>query len=269
MEDVVAPLNHIQKKFRGRFDHHVYLQSQLVDQRSDHGNLMDHLHARQRNNPVPLRGAPGVPGRIIPGRCQEDQTLHVGGRGMRIPAYPGLDSAVRRRGHVFCSLLALVLKKELDHQLVSQGLQFEWADIKQDLKALQEVTLEECRVGVVLRNGAIGARQSVEAPRWRTGNGTSRHQRLKQLENKCACNSSIATRQAHFFFQRRLSPPQPTKTLKARRLSAGFKRHSGFPQHHGNRCESHLSLQLSQHFRKLHLTFTNFADNNRPEHQDN
>jgi len=47
------------------------------------------------------------------------------------------------RGHVFCSFLALVLKKELDDRLVSQGLQFEWADIKQDLKALQEVTLEE------------------------------------------------------------------------------------------------------------------------------
>jgi hypothetical protein len=47
------------------------------------------------------------------------------------------------RGHVFCSFLALVLKKELDDRLVSQGLQFEWADIKQDLKALQEVNLEE------------------------------------------------------------------------------------------------------------------------------
>lgn len=47
------------------------------------------------------------------------------------------------RGHVFCSFLALVLKKELGDRLASQGLQFEWADIKQDLKALQEVTLQE------------------------------------------------------------------------------------------------------------------------------
>ncbi|MFZ3209147.1 MAG: hypothetical protein WA140_09985 [Geobacteraceae bacterium] len=47
------------------------------------------------------------------------------------------------RGHVFCSFLALVLKKELDDRLVNQGLQLEWANIKQDLKALQEVTLEE------------------------------------------------------------------------------------------------------------------------------
>jgi hypothetical protein len=47
------------------------------------------------------------------------------------------------RGHVFCSFLALALKKELGDRLASQGLQFEWSDIKQDLKALQEVTLEE------------------------------------------------------------------------------------------------------------------------------
>ena len=57
------------------------------------------------------------------------------------PIYHKRDETIR--GHVFCSFLALVLKKELDDRLVSQGLQFEWADIKQDLKALQEVTLEE------------------------------------------------------------------------------------------------------------------------------
>jgi transposase len=57
------------------------------------------------------------------------------------PIYHKRDETIR--GHVFCSFLALVLKKELDYRLVSQGLQFEWADIKQDLKALQEVTLEE------------------------------------------------------------------------------------------------------------------------------
>ena len=57
------------------------------------------------------------------------------------PIYHKRDETIR--GHVFCSFLALVLKKELDDRLVSQGLQFEWADIKQDLKALQEVILEE------------------------------------------------------------------------------------------------------------------------------
>lgn len=38
---------------------------------------------------------------------------------------------------------ALALKKELDDRLATQELKFEWADIKQDLKALQEVILEE------------------------------------------------------------------------------------------------------------------------------
>jgi hypothetical protein len=51
------------------------------------------------------------------------------------PIYHKRDETIR--GHVFCSFLALVLKKELDDRLVSQGLQFEWADIK------QEVILEE------------------------------------------------------------------------------------------------------------------------------
>jgi transposase len=47
------------------------------------------------------------------------------------------------RGHVFCSFLALVLRKELDRCLEAAGERFEWASIKQDLKALQMVTIEE------------------------------------------------------------------------------------------------------------------------------
>jgi len=47
------------------------------------------------------------------------------------------------RGHVFCSFLALVLRKELDRCLEASGHRFEWAEIKQDLKALQTVTIEE------------------------------------------------------------------------------------------------------------------------------
>jgi transposase len=47
------------------------------------------------------------------------------------------------RGHVFCSFLALVLRKELDRRLLKNGHRFEWAEIKQDLKALQRVSIEE------------------------------------------------------------------------------------------------------------------------------
>jgi transposase len=46
-------------------------------------------------------------------------------------------------GHVFCSFLALVLRKELERLLEEQGYNFEWAEIKQDLSALQETIIEE------------------------------------------------------------------------------------------------------------------------------
>lgn len=47
------------------------------------------------------------------------------------------------RGHVFSSFLALVLRKELNHRLEKAGHDFEWADIRQDLRALQEITIED------------------------------------------------------------------------------------------------------------------------------
>ena len=52
---------------------------------------------------------------------------------------PKLDETIR--GHVFCSFLALVMRKELDRRLAIAGHCFEWADIKQDLKALQEIQI--------------------------------------------------------------------------------------------------------------------------------
>ena len=70
------------------------------------------------------------------------------------PIYHKRDETIR--GHVFCSFLALVLKKELDYKLVTQGLQFEWADIKQDLKALQEVTLAENGSTLAIRTECQG-----------------------------------------------------------------------------------------------------------------
>ena len=51
------------------------------------------------------------------------------------PVYHQKDENIR--GHVFCSFLALVLRKELESPLERYGYCFEWADIKQDLKALQ------------------------------------------------------------------------------------------------------------------------------------
>jgi transposase len=70
------------------------------------------------------------------------------------PIYHKRDETIR--GHVFCSFLALVLKKELDDRLVSRGLQLEWADIKQDLKALQEVVIEESGIKLAVRTECQG-----------------------------------------------------------------------------------------------------------------
>jgi hypothetical protein len=58
---------------------------------------------------------------------------------------------------VFCSFLALVLKKELDSRLNKAGRGFEWADIKQDLKALQETVVEDNEKRLAIRSECVGA----------------------------------------------------------------------------------------------------------------
>ncbi len=60
------------------------------------------------------------------------------------------------RGHVFCSFLALVLRKELDRRLEEAGHSFQWADIKQDLKALQEITIDDNGKSLVIRSQSLG-----------------------------------------------------------------------------------------------------------------
>lgn len=57
------------------------------------------------------------------------------------PIYHQNDANIR--GHVFCSFLALVLRKELERRLNNNGHDLEWAKIKQDLKALYYVKVEE------------------------------------------------------------------------------------------------------------------------------
>jgi len=70
------------------------------------------------------------------------------------PVYHQRDENIR--GHVFCSFLALVLRKELDRRLEKAGHHFEWADIKQDLKALQEVEIEDNGKALALRTQCLG-----------------------------------------------------------------------------------------------------------------
>ena len=57
---------------------------------------------------------------------------------------------------MFCSFLALVLRKELERRLNNAGHVFEWSDITQDLKALQLVTIEEGSKRFVIRSRRQG-----------------------------------------------------------------------------------------------------------------
>ena len=70
------------------------------------------------------------------------------------PVFHQKDETIR--GHVFCSFLALVLRKELNRRLEAAGLNFEWADIKQDLKALQETVIEENSNRLAVRSQCEG-----------------------------------------------------------------------------------------------------------------
>ena len=55
------------------------------------------------------------------------------------PIFHSSDQAIR--GHVFCSFLALVLRKELDDILDKADLAIEWADIKRGLDRLLQARL--------------------------------------------------------------------------------------------------------------------------------
>jgi transposase len=70
------------------------------------------------------------------------------------PVYHHRDATIR--GHVFCSFLALVLKKELYRRLDAADRTFEWADIKQDLNALRETVLDEAGKRLAVRSQCLG-----------------------------------------------------------------------------------------------------------------
>ena len=67
-------------------------------------------------------------------------------------------------GHVFCSFLALVLRKELDQRLAAHKHRFEWSDIKQDLKALKQVEIEESGKRFAIRSECKGVCGKIFGP---------------------------------------------------------------------------------------------------------
>jgi hypothetical protein len=70
------------------------------------------------------------------------------------PMYHASDAAIR--GHVFCSFLALILRKELDERCRSAGFRPEWGDVLRDLDRLQEVEIGKDGQQITLRTPAIG-----------------------------------------------------------------------------------------------------------------
>jgi transposase len=65
------------------------------------------------------------------------------------------------RGHVFCSFLALLLRKELIDRLVAAGRRFEWADIIHDLDQLVQTDVDQAGRRLRLRAAAPGCSGAV------------------------------------------------------------------------------------------------------------
>ena len=71
------------------------------------------------------------------------------------PVYHQSDAAIR--GHVFCSFLALVLRKELLRRMEAEGIESEWNDIIRNLDSLTETKIETGGKSFVVRSTARGA----------------------------------------------------------------------------------------------------------------
>jgi hypothetical protein len=70
------------------------------------------------------------------------------------PVYHKYDATIR--GHVFCSFLALLLRKELQSRLARKQCRLEWPDIMTDLDRLQETRLQVKDTAYVVRSQATG-----------------------------------------------------------------------------------------------------------------
>ncbi|MGD9201345.1 MAG: IS1634 family transposase [Chitinispirillia bacterium] len=60
------------------------------------------------------------------------------------------------RGHVFCSFLALLLRKKLQDNLEDRGYSFEWSHIVTDIDTLEEITVEHQNEQFIIRTETKG-----------------------------------------------------------------------------------------------------------------
>jgi Transposase DDE domain len=70
------------------------------------------------------------------------------------PIYHQTDAAIR--GHVFCSFLAVVLRKELQERLATARLKPEWRELLAALDRLQEIEVEQDGKRFILRTPVTG-----------------------------------------------------------------------------------------------------------------
>ena len=57
------------------------------------------------------------------------------------PIYHQSDATIS--GHLFCSFLALLLRKELDQRLDAADVTAEWADVVRDLDRVEQITVKQ------------------------------------------------------------------------------------------------------------------------------
>jgi hypothetical protein len=70
------------------------------------------------------------------------------------PIFHQTDEAIR--GHVFCTFLALVLRKELEDRLAAARVKPEWREMLADLDRLQEIEVEQDGKRFILRTPVTG-----------------------------------------------------------------------------------------------------------------
>ena len=75
------------------------------------------------------------------------------------PVYHQKDVTIS--GHLFCSFLALLLRKELDERLTAAGVKSEWADIVQDLERVEQIAVKQDGKHFLLRPQAPGCAGAV------------------------------------------------------------------------------------------------------------
>jgi hypothetical protein len=75
------------------------------------------------------------------------------------PIFHQCDNTIR--GHVFCSFLPLLLRKELIDRLVAAGRQYEWTDIIRDLDQLVQTDIDQAGRWLRRRAAAPGCAGAV------------------------------------------------------------------------------------------------------------